>query len=165
MFYLSLFRALAEHRVRYVVVGGLALNLHGVERATMDVDLALALDAENLGAGIDVFRELGLTPVAPVTLDDARDPATLRRWRSEKHMIAFGVRPSSGAGPTVDVLTELPLDFDALARAAVVKRIGDIDVPVASIDDLIAMKRAAGRAIDLADIDALQAVKRLGLDH
>lgn len=165
MFYLDLFRALAEHRVRYVVVGGLALNLHGVERATMDVDLAIALDAKNLSAAIDVLAELDLMPIAPVALDDARDPATLRRWRSDKHMLAFGVRPSTGVGPTVDILTELPLAFDTLALSAVVKRIAAIDVPVASVEDLIAMKRAAGRAIDLADIEALEALKRLRLGH
>ena len=48
MFYLNLFRALQEERVDYVVVGGLAMNLHGVERATMDVDLVLAMDDANL---------------------------------------------------------------------------------------------------------------------
>ena len=65
MFYLDLFGALAQHDVRYVVVGGLALNLHGVERATMDVDLVIALDAPNLGAAIDAFDTMGLVPVAP----------------------------------------------------------------------------------------------------
>ena len=48
MFYLDLFRTLQEAGVRYVVVGGLALNLHGIERSTMDIDLAIALDDDNL---------------------------------------------------------------------------------------------------------------------
>ncbi len=39
MFYLDLFKALEKHKVRYLLVGGLAMNLHGVPRATMDVDL------------------------------------------------------------------------------------------------------------------------------
>lgn len=46
MFYLDLFRALDRENVRYVLIGGLALNIHGVERATMDVNLMLAMDAE-----------------------------------------------------------------------------------------------------------------------
>lgn len=49
MFYLDLFRAPDAAQVRYVLVGGVALNVHGVERATMDVDIAIALDARNLG--------------------------------------------------------------------------------------------------------------------
>lgn len=165
MFYVDLFRTLAVHEVRYVVVGGLALNLHGVQRATMDVDLALALDALNLGACIDAFVALGLTPMAPVALDEARNPATLRRWREERNMLAFAVRPATGVGPTVDVLTGSVVAFDDLALRAIVKRVGDVAIPVASIDDLIAMKRAAGRRIDLSDIAALEAVKRLGLDR
>jgi Nucleotidyl transferase AbiEii toxin, Type IV TA system len=165
MFYLDLFGALARHRVRYVVVGGLALNLHGVERATMDVDLALALDPLNVEAAIDAFEELGLVPVAPVKIDEARDPETLRRWRRDKNMVAFGLRPAKGAGPTVDFLIEPVVPFATLAGNALAKAIGEITIPIASIDDLIALKRAAGRAIDLADIEALGRLRQLGLDH
>jgi len=63
MFYLDLFGALARHDVRCVVIGGLALNLHGVERATMDVDLVVALDAPNLGAAIDAFEAIDLADI------------------------------------------------------------------------------------------------------
>jgi hypothetical protein len=163
VFYVDLFRTLAAHDVRYVVVGGLALNLHGVQRATMDIDLALALDARNLGACVDAFAALALRPVAPVSLDDARSPATLQRWRVERHMLAFAVRPATGAGPTVDVLTTGDVPFDELAARAIVKHVGEVAIPVASIDDLIEMKRAAGRSVDVSDVAALEAVKRLGL--
>ncbi len=52
MFYLELFRKLQQRHVRYLVAGGLAMNLHGVPRMTMDVDLVLAFDHENLSAFI-----------------------------------------------------------------------------------------------------------------
>ena len=165
MFYVDLFAALAAHRVRYVVVGGLALNLHGVQRATMDVDLALALDAANLGACIDAFGSLGLAPVAPVSLDAARDPLQLERWRRERNMLAFAVRPATGTGPTVDVLTATVVEFDTLASSAIVKLVGGTPIPVASIEHLIEMKRVAGRAVDFSDIAALEALQRLGLDR
>ena len=128
MFYVELFRALADHKVRYVLVGGLALNLHGVERATMDIDLAIALDPVNLAAALDAAEQLLLVPVAPVALRDAGNPATLEKWRTEKNMIAFGLRPQ--------------------------RRF---------YHDLIAMKKSAGHALDLADIEALESLKRLGL--
>jgi hypothetical protein len=165
MFYLDLFGALARHDVRYVVVGGLALNLHGVERATMDVDLVVALDAPNLGAAIDAFGALDLVPIAPVSIDEARDAETLRHWRREKNMVAFGLRPKQGIGPTVDCLIDPAVPFATLAKNMVAKSIGAIRVPIASIDDLITLKRAAGRAIDLADIEALERLKQLGLDR
>jgi hypothetical protein len=62
MFYLDHFRALEAHKVRYLLVGGLALNIHGVERATMDVDLMLALDPDNTLAFVDVAKQLGMQP-------------------------------------------------------------------------------------------------------
>jgi hypothetical protein len=55
--------------------------------------------------------------------------------------------------------------FASLAQDTVTKSIGNVRIPVASIDDLIALKRAAGRAIDLADIEALGRLKQLGLDR
>jgi hypothetical protein len=165
MFYLDLFETLARHQVRYVVVGGLALNLHGVERATMDVDLVIALDPPNLGAAIDAFEALGLVPVAPVKIDEARDPATLMRWRREQSMLAFGLRPGRGTVPTVDCLIDPAVPFSRLASNAVAKAIGAARIPVAAVDDLIALKRAAGRAIDLADVEALERLKQLGLDR
>lgn len=165
MFYLDLFRALADHKVRFVLVGGLALNLHGVERATMDIDLAVALDPANLGSVLDAAEALGLVPVAPVPLRLAADPAMLERWRREKNMVAFGMRPQSGSGPVVDLLTELCVPFDELARNAITKLVAGVPIPVAAIDDLIAMKRAAGRPLDMADIAALESLKRLGLDE
>lgn len=131
MFYLDLFQALGRHRVRHVLVGGLAINLHGVERATMDVDLALAITADNLSRAVDAFEELGLVPVAPVAANEARDPASFVRWRDEKRMVAFGWRPTRAPGPVVDCLTALPVAFDDLWSRASVKRLGAIDVRVA----------------------------------
>jgi Nucleotidyl transferase AbiEii toxin, Type IV TA system len=165
VFYLDLFGALSEAKVHYVIVGGLALNLHGVERATMDVDLAVALDAPNWQTAIDVFKGLRLEPIVPVTLDQASDPARLREWKRDRHMLVFGLRSAIVQGPTVDVLIDPPVDFAELAVRAVVKRVGTLSIPVASIDDLIVLKRAAGRQIDRADIEALESLQRLGLDR
>ncbi len=55
MFYLEVFRALEEHKVRYLLVGGLAMNLHGVPRMTMDIDLVIALDTK-------IWKGLSLLP-------------------------------------------------------------------------------------------------------
>ena len=165
MFYIDLFSALGQARVRYVIVGGLALNLHGVERATMDIDLAMALDAPNWHAALEVFKALRLTPVAPVTFEQVADPAQLREWKRDRHKLVFGLQSTVTHGPTVDVLIDPPVVFAELADRAVVKQVGPLAIPVAAIDDLIALKRMAGREIDLADIEALEALKKLGLDR
>ena len=74
MFYLDLFKCLHAREVRYLVAGGLAMNLHGVPRMTMDIDLVLALDEANVDSFLACARELGLKPQAPVPLESLRDP-------------------------------------------------------------------------------------------
>lgn len=49
MFYLDLFSALHRHKVDYVLIGGLAVALHGVERSTMDIDVSVVISPESLG--------------------------------------------------------------------------------------------------------------------
>ena len=70
MFYLDPFAALQEHRVDYVLVGGLTLNVHGLERATMAVDLMLALDEDNLARFVTAAGELGRTAISLASIDD-----------------------------------------------------------------------------------------------
>lgn len=65
MFYLDLFRALEAKQVRYLLVGGVAMNLHGVPRMTMDVDIVLAMDEPNLRAFLGAANDLGLEPLRP----------------------------------------------------------------------------------------------------
>lgn len=159
MFYLDLFRALEDRKVRYMLVGGLAMNLHGVPRMTMDVDLVLALDDANLVSFVAAARDLGLVPVAPVALEDLCIPAKRHAWSTERHMIAFALRPPNPDGPTVDVLINPPLDIeDALSRAER-RDLAGAGVFVASVDDMIKLKEKSGRAQDRADIEHLRRVR------
>ena len=161
MFYLDLLAALDRFGVRYVLVGGLALNLHGVERATMDVDLAVALDSENLLSLIEAAKALGLVPIAPIRIEDIADPAMRSAWIATKHLIAVGLRSSTPGRPTVGVLVVETVPFESLYLRREVRQVSGVAVHVVSIDDLIAMKRAAGRQQDLADIRALEQVKQI----
>ena len=161
MFYLDLFRALDQHQVRYVLVGGLALNLHGVERATMDIDLAVALDHANLQRAVDTLGKIGMKPIAPIDLGEITKPGQLARWHDEKHMLALGWQKTEGYAPSVDILTRPAVGFEQLYRGRVTKRLANIDVSIASIDDLIALKKNTGRQIDASDIEALEKLKRI----
>lgn len=156
MFYLDLFRQLERQKVRYVLVGGLAMNLHGVPRATMDVDIMVALDEPNLRAFIDVARALQLKPVAPVPLEDLLDPAKRRQWAREKNMIAFGLQPLQPGAPTIDVLIEPPLDVNAALQRAQIRNVENTRVFLAAIEDLIYLKERTGRQQDQADIGHLR---------
>lgn len=162
MFYLDLFSALDRHRIDYVLIGGLAISLHGIERATMDIDVTVAMTQENLSALVAMARELGMTPVLPVALDTLADIEQLARWHQERNLEAFALRAPGVAGVTLDVLLFPPVDFTALRAHALTLKAGEVPVVVASIDDLIALKAAVGRPIDLADIEHLQRLKASG---
>jgi len=159
MFYVDLFSTLACHKVDYLLIGGLAVSLHGVERATMDVDITVAMNPDNLAALIEAAKELKLTPVLPVPLDSLRDLDLLSQWHKERNLEAFALRTPDLAGVTVEVLLFPPVEFAGMASRAEVLKVAHTDIQVVSIDDLIALKKAAGRPIDLIDIEHLQRVK------
>ncbi len=159
MLYVDLFSALHRHQVEYTLIGGLAVALHGVERNTMDVDIALVLSPENVDRFLLAAQDLGLTPVLPVPITTLRDTATLRDWHVNRHLQAFGLRAPGVAGVTLDVLLFPPLDPQALHARALPLDIAGTPVRVAAIDDLIALKEHAARPLDLDDVAHLRQVK------
>ena len=165
MFYLEFFRALDEAGVRYLAVGGIAVNLHGINRFTADIDLMLAMDAQNLARFVPVAKRFGMKPVVPVAVEDLADAAKVRDWVENKRMLAFGLRPQNVTDPTVDVLTQPRIDFETAWARRVVYRVGALAVPVASIEDLIEMKAGTGRQKDEADIAALRKLLSIRGEH
>ena len=161
MFYLDLFSALDRHGVDYTVIGGLAVALHGVERATMDIDVAVAMTAKNLAALVDVARELGLTPALPVPLLTLTDIDLLSKWHAERRLQAFALCSPDAAGISVDVLLFPPVAFPDLHRRSVVFDVAGVPVRVVAVEDLIALKEAAGRSIDRSDVEHLKRLKGL----
>lgn len=156
MFYLNLFKALKKHEIDYLLVGGLAMNLHGVPRMTMDVDLVIALDADNIAKFDACIKEMGLRPSVPVRLADLADVAKREALFVEKHLIALSLISNTPATPTVDIVIHHPLEFKKAFANAVQRDLGGTPVLLASLEDMITMKKAAGRAQDLSDITHLE---------
>ena len=162
MFYLELFRALEKEQVRYLVVGGVAVNLHGAERMTMDVDLMLGLEAENLGRFLAVARALRLKPgVLPVTLEQFCDAATVDSWVRDKHMLAFQLRGPEVDAPSVDILVRPVVPFGEAYERRLRMTLEDVTVSVAAPQDLVRLKSGTGRSVDESDIRALQRLEML----
>ena len=155
MFYLDLFRCLHAHNVRYLLAGGLAMNLHGVPRMTMDVDLLLAFDDANIDGFLSCARELALRPQAPVPLESLKDPDQRRSWIEEKHLIAFGLANGQPGVPTVDILLKHELNFAAALERALVQTVEGVPINIASVEDMIALKKDTGRRQDHHDIEHL----------
>ena len=114
----SLLQGLDEAHVRYVLVGGFALQLHGFQRATYDIDIALAMDEDNLSRFIEVALRLSLIPVMPVPLDSLKNAALIDQWHRENGMLAFALREAAPGGLVIDVLVKPEVGFVELAERA-----------------------------------------------
>lgn len=156
----ELLQSLADARVAYVLVGGLAVQLHGFLRATFDIDLVLAMDDANLERFIEVAKGYGLKPGIPVPIDSLRNAEQIGQWHREKGMLAFSLREPQAGGSVVDVLVRPDVTFDRLMANAVEGTLAGRRVLVASIEDLIEMKRIANRPRDRLDIEALEKIMR-----
>lgn len=152
--------ALSRANVRYLVVGGVAVVLHGYGRMTVDLDLVLDLEEANALVAMDVFDRLGFRARAPVAVAAFADRTTRRGWIEDKGLTVFSLWNPAMPMTEVDLFVEEPFVFtEAYSRATQVV-IGGVSIPVVGIDDLIALKQEAGRDKDLVDIKALQQIKR-----
>ena len=156
----TIFQALEEARVRYLVVGGVAVVLHGHLRFTADLDLVLSLDAANLRAALGALAGLGYGPRAPVRAEELIDPRRREEWVREKGITVFSLWSAKHPTTEVDLFVEEPFPFEAAYSRAVWADLGDTHVSIASIPDLVEMKRRAGRPLDLEDVRCLEAIAR-----
>lgn len=147
--------ALSESGCRFLVVGGVAVVMHGHMRFTRDLDLFIDLEQTNLLLAISALKALGYGPRAPVPLDAFADAQQRRTWIEEKGMVVFSLWSATRPATEVDIFAEPPFDFDELWGRAVVASIGGHDIPVVALSDLRRLKALAGRPQDLTDIEAL----------
>lgn len=136
----EVFSSLKAHDVRYVVIGGIAVVLHGVPRATFDLDILIEATPENAGRLLDALWDAGIL----------RAKAISARRLLTQEIVMFRDRVN------IDVQTRTPgLTFaDAWKRRVVVRYEGR-DISLVCREDLIAAKRACARPRDLEDIAAL----------
>lgn len=147
--------ALERAGVRYLVVGGVAVVLHGHLRTTLDLDLVLQLEPDNLQRALKALAELELHPQAPVPLSSFADSEMRGTWSREKNMRVFSLWHPAHPGFAVDLFVQEPFDFDSVYRRALRVPLAGVEAAVISHEDLLAMKRAAGRPQDLEDVAAL----------
>jgi len=139
---------LNKHGVEYILVGGVAVNLHGYRRATGDMDIWVKPTPANHKRLIKVHLGYRMPMGEMAELDNFLN--------TEKYdVFQFG-----GGLYRIDVLTACKgLDFDEAYRSASERTFGDLRVRLVDIDDLIEAKRYAGRFKDLEDIKQLHKLK------
>jgi len=151
----EILRRLVAAGVDFVVIGGVAVILHGYPRLTRDVDVAFAYDEGNLDALGGVLVELkARLRGAEAHVPFVPDRRTLRG-------IELLTLETSAGWLDIHRLPAGVANYEALRRRAERMELDGFFVLVAAPDDLIAMKRAAGRPVDRTDIAALEAIKHL----
>ena len=146
--------SLANADIRFVVIGGHAVAAHGYERATRDVDIVFATDPENCARLCALLRQLDAT----VRLADLPAPGgeITADWLAGGGHFVF----ATTHGP-LDALSRVAgLDYPALESRALTIELGDgTPLRICGYDDLVAMKRLAGRPRDAEDLRELNAIR------
>lgn len=149
----KLCKALAESKVRYAIVGGYAVALHGAVRGTMDVDIAVNWNLSTLRKTEEALKGLGLDSRLPVSAEDVfqfRD-----EYVSNRRLIAWNFYDPKNLANQVDVI--ITFDLTGRKRKRLQTQAGT--VYILNIDDLIQMKRESGRKQDIEDAQALDKLK------
>ena len=160
MYYFEILEGLYKSKVRYLIAGGLSVNLYGVPRMTQDIDIVIAMDRENVLKITSLLKELGYVPRLPVSPDDLANPDKVKDWIENKNLKAFSFYHKNENYKVIDIVLVHPLDFEKSFKNRTVKRAKDIDIYLASIDDVVKMKEFSGRSQDLSDIEMLNKVRK-----
>jgi hypothetical protein len=143
--------------VRYLIVGGLAVNAHGYFRATNDLDLVVALEPRNIESALLVLGKIGYRPKIPVTAAQFADRALRESWIRDKNMVVLQLWSDDHRRTPVDIFVQEPFPFSEEATRAVHREVSPgVPAPFVSLSTLLAMKRAAGRTKDLLDLENLE---------
>lgn len=160
LYYERIFKAFQKHKLRYLLAGGMAVNLHGIPRFTKDVDILIAVTAGNMERLRKVILDLGLRPRMPVTLEDFLTPAQWPVWSRKKNLKALSLFNPKDPYEGVDILWNVGLTYEEAKKGRKSLRIGALRLSLVSIPDLIKMKKKAARQQDLSDVAALQKIQR-----
>ncbi|PIZ74958.1 hypothetical protein CO045_00130 [Candidatus Peregrinibacteria bacterium CG_4_9_14_0_2_um_filter_41_14] len=158
-YYKELFTVLSASNIKYLIVGGVAVNLYGYTRFTGDIDILIALEKENLSNLDKVMKELGYVERLPVNILELADQNKLDKYIKEKGLMAYTYLSGKGLRLALDIIVQESLNFDKFVANSNIVTAWDLDLPVISLDDLIGMKRTAGRDKDLLDLEALLQLK------
>lgn len=137
----GVFASFQRHRVKYLVVDGIAAVLYGVPRATFDLDILIEASPENTRRLLDALSEAGLATASLISAEEL----------VENEITVFQDRVR------IDVQTWTPgLYFDTAWEKRSEMEYGGQSLYVVSREDLISSKRAAGRDVDLEDVRLLE---------
>lgn len=158
MFFQKVIKGLEDKKIRYLVIGGLAVNLYGYNRMTKDLDIMLSFDSENVNKFKELVEDLGFKPRVPVDIIEIADPNNREFWKDKKNMKVFSVFNPENDDEIVDVMIMDYIDFEEAYKNRKILSDKSNAVSVVSFEDLIKLKEISGRDRDLYDIKILKKI-------
>jgi hypothetical protein len=154
MFVLDVTNELIRRKIPFALVGGYALAMHGIVRATLDVDIVIGLTKKSLVAAEQAMQALGLTSRLPIS---AAEVAEFRiEYIAKRNLIAWSFVDYKNPTRQVDLLIVLGLDEIEVEKIS----FGGKSLPVASLKSLLEMKLKSNRPEDQLDIQRLRAKRK-----
>lgn len=161
MLYKEILLELEKKGVKYLVIGGIAVNLYGHPRVTKDLDLMLSFEKDNMDKFIEIVKSFKLKPRVSVNIEELADKNKRETWKQERNMKVFSFYNPENDLEVIDVMIQDYINFDEAYKRVEKLSDGSLTVSMISIDDLIKLKEIANRPNDRADIEVLKKLKEL----
>ncbi len=142
--------ALREAGIRYAVVGGHAVALHGAVRGTVDIDIVLSWSRKTVAGAEKALNEIGLVSRLPVSADNIFD--FRKEYVENRNLVAWNFYDPADLSVQVDIVISYDLKGHKIRHI----ELPGGPVPILAIRDLIEMKRESGRPQDIEDVAALE---------
>ena len=155
----TIFKSLNQARVQYLIAGGIAVNIHGYQRMTADLDIVINLNTDNINRAMESLSTLDYLPLVPINSNDFADPLKRKEWIETKNMQVLSLQSQKHPETTIDIFVTEPFDFEKeYENSELVELTDDISFKIVNIPTLIKMKEKSGRARDLDDIQHLKLI-------
>ncbi len=152
MEYFQLFKKLSQQQVRYLICGGLAVNIYGIPRMTADIDLLLDFTDENIDKFENAVKLLMYQSTIHVSIKTFVNKEERQKVIKDKNLIAYSYFNSQSNYMNLDVLMDVPIAFDELWDKKEERIVDGTSVNLVSIEHLILMKKYANRKQDIDDV-------------
>ncbi len=142
--------ALAQAKLRFAIVGGHAVALHGAVRGTVDIDIAIPWNRRSLEGAERALTDIGLVSRIPVSANEIfefRD-----EYIKNRNLVAWNFYNPNDLSEQVDIV----IAYDLKGKRIKQIQLANALVPVLALKDLIEMKRQSGRPQDIEDVRALE---------
>ena len=150
MFLFEVVDTLEKNRIKYALVGGYALALHGVVRATIDVDLVVQINKTQLKSVEAAMSMIGLQSRLPINAEDIFN--FREEYIKNKNMIAWSFVSYADPAKMVDIIITENLKEFNVKKVSVKGR----KISLASLEDLLRMKTGTGRQKDALDVESIK---------